>query len=567
MKKIFCLFILLSFSISLWAQASANPNDTFYQKASVWEIKGLVPHLPQFRPYPVHIIKNILETVIQSEDESESQNAKNEYERIFGKKWNFNTEIEDTYASNKNIIPVYFSFTGDIPFYPFLALGYHAGAYLTTADSEKAVTPLFTNIEHDSLSDSAGIGPFTCYTDMNLVTSFGNSLFYGNAGISRFGFGPFMGNGIALNDTCFHMAGLTYNAMFFENFTYGHFYASIGATNNAGVEQNNTKYLSLHSVNWDITKNLSASFYEAAVFGRRNELSYALPVPYLVNEILTGVNDNIWMGVIGEYRPVNNLKLAFDVFVDDFAVRSLTLDDKYRLALQTGIFWTPETPFIEILSMDYQAVMPYVYTHVEYDDFIHYNISKENINYQNYTHYGMGLGASIPPDSDRISLKGTIKPVPFLNIEFLGTYTRHQNVNEALTFEEQKIYMEASDDEYLTDGSIFNHADQYNNGTSFSYMNSAQYHLLFMKGKHTMHNFGLDLKTTFDLPKTKGGNLSFLLEYAFDYTINKGIDRNMFSTGHTDVTEEDVKKEIENWASGLYNEFTQYITVGLKYRF
>lgn len=82
-----------------------------------------------------------------------------------------------------------------------------------------------------------------------------------------------------------------------------------------------------------------------------------------------------------------------------------------------------------------------------------------------------------------------------------------------------------------------------------------------------MHNFGLDLKTTFDLPKTKGGNLSFLLEYAFDYTINKGIDRNMFSTGHTDVTEEDVKKEIENWASGLYNEFTQYITVGLKYRF
>ncbi len=567
MKKIFCLFILLSFSISLWAQASANPNDTFYQKASVWEIKGLVPHLPQFRPYPIQIIEEILETVIQSENDKESQIAQEEFERIFGKKFNINTSISSFRKKNNIFYPFDFSINGDIKISPFLGFSYKAGCFLINANNETALSKLYENIEHDSFSDPAIIGPYTSYTDMNCLTSFGNTHFFGNAGISRFGFGPFMGNGIALNDTCFHMAGLTYNAMFFENFTYGHFYASIGATNNAGVEQNNTKYLSLHSVNWDITKNLSASFYEAAVFGRRNELSYALPVPYLVNEILTGINDNIWVGVIGEYRPVNNIKLAFDVFVDDFAVRSLTLDDKYRLALQTGIFWTPETPYIEILSMDYQAVMPYVYTHVEYDDFVHYNIRKENINYQNYTHYGMGLGASIPPDSDRISLKGTIKPVPFLNIEFLGTYTRHQNVNEALTFEEQKIYMEASEDEYLTDGSIFNHADQYNNGTDFSYMNSAQYHLLFMKGNHTMHNFGLDLKTTFDLPKTKGGNLSFLLEYAFDYTINKGIDRNMFSTGHTDVTEEDVKKEIENWASGLYNEFTQYITVGLKYRF
>jgi len=565
-KSILSLFFITIFLFPAFSQVSADPNDNFYEQALIWEIKGLVSHLPQFRPYPVHIVKEILETVIKSENETESLTAKEEYERLFGKKWYFNAELSDTYTSKKNVLPVDISFTGDISPYPFLGIGYHAGAYLTTAGSEYAVTPLYKNVSHNSLSDSAGIGPFTCFTDMNFMTSFGNTNFYGNAGISRFGFGPFIGNGIALNDSVFHMSGLTYSGKLTENWIYSHFYASIGATNNAGLNESNTKYVSIQSINWDLTKRLSASFYEAAVFGRRNELSYALPVPYLVNEIITGINDNIWMGVIGEYRPIDNVKLAFDVFVDDFAVRKLTLDDKYRLALQTGAFWTPSIPFISLLSIDYQAVMPYVYSHVEYIDFVYYQIQKNNINYQNYTNYGMSLGASIPPDSDRISLNASLKPSYCVSVDVNATYTRHQNVNECLSFEEQKNYMEADEDVYLTDGSIFNHADQ-NTESIYSYMDSAQYHLLFMKGKHTLHNFGLDVKSTVALPSTKSGNFSLLFEYAFDYTINKAIDRNMFNPGHTDVTEDDVQKEIEKWASGLYNEFTQYITVGVKYRF
>ena len=69
MKKRFLVLLMAFVSAAVFAQASLDPNDRFYQDAKNWETKKIISWLPQVRPYPAKTIRKILETVKEKGDE------------------------------------------------------------------------------------------------------------------------------------------------------------------------------------------------------------------------------------------------------------------------------------------------------------------------------------------------------------------------------------------------------------------------------------------------------------------------------------------------------------------
>ena len=87
MKKVIFAFAAAVLGGLLSAQVSVNPNDVFYKEAQGWELKGYTSDLPMLRPYPANKIEEILSDVIENGGERDSELARQEYERIFSKKY------------------------------------------------------------------------------------------------------------------------------------------------------------------------------------------------------------------------------------------------------------------------------------------------------------------------------------------------------------------------------------------------------------------------------------------------------------------------------------------------
>ena len=60
-KFFLSLLLIFVFSVSnVFSQKAVNPEDSFYQDALNWYLKGYVSSLPVIKPYPVNVITSIL---------------------------------------------------------------------------------------------------------------------------------------------------------------------------------------------------------------------------------------------------------------------------------------------------------------------------------------------------------------------------------------------------------------------------------------------------------------------------------------------------------------------------
>lgn len=76
--------LLLSGSL-LFAQVAADPLDYFYDDLTIWETMGMVRNLPPVRPYPLPLVKTILESVIEKGDRTQREIARSHFDRLFGR--------------------------------------------------------------------------------------------------------------------------------------------------------------------------------------------------------------------------------------------------------------------------------------------------------------------------------------------------------------------------------------------------------------------------------------------------------------------------------------------------
>ncbi len=610
LRSILSVCILMCCIFAASAQVSVDPTDRFYSEAASWEIKGLIPRLPQIRPYPVNVIKTILATVVQSSSKRDADLAADEYQRIFNKPWNVEIDGTIAYKQSKNLTTEETSRTrqlagepsvgGDIQFHPLASFGYKLGIYGTNVDESEMLSS-YVNSTHDAIQDAATVGPFSAYIDMNTVVAVGTDHLYATAGVSRVGFGPFLNEGLALNDTAYHAANFTFNYNH-GRFDYCQLYESIGATDNYGDDVSDylasNKFLALHQLGFQLTKKIHVAYYETIVFGRRAEPSYLFPAPYMVTQGLNGCNDNLQMGLLLEVKPINTLKWATDFFVDDVEFNDLVklhLDTKIRVAAQTGLEYAPNDSPCTLMSASYMIITPYTYSHWEYDDENSNQISGTSYNYQNYTNNGICIGASLPPDSDRILFTAKFRPQKSFGITVNTSFARHQNVCEALSDEDAFVYLASAKGQYNTSGGLYTQPmfSGDTGSTTGNQVDSGWDHMLFMKGDHTEYICSLGFSVDCLFPRIRIGQLSLNAGWTLEYIHNAGVDNEIYKGGTittytkgtdsngdatytyngvtysslsdaADAAQSVIDEAKQNWVNNLYDQANNYFTVSVK---
>lgn len=589
MKKLILISLLFFSLVLAFSQVGVDPTNQFYKHLEKWEAQGIVSNLPPLRPYPLPVIKEILNTVISSGNENQKAQAEELYNLIFEKP--FYVDISGTgnikFSDNKNekqIIGLG-GFSGDIAFNSNVSTSYSLNL-AATINPDANVLPTYDTLPY-SFIDSVDIGKIKAFTEMDGMISYSLDNIYAQAGISHNSFGSFYNDGIVLVPNAKHTVNFSV-VINPDTWSYSHAFFVLGASQNNGNYIYPNKFMSLHSINFNPLDWLSFSYYESVVYGDRFDASYFIPMPFMIAQGISGFDDNIMMGVSLDIKPLPGLLWATNIFIDDLSLDDIVkfnFDTKIRGALQTGIKYTPlNIPAWNIINFDYTLITPYMYSHkqnitdpLDADNWV--VGGADAINYQAYTNAGKSLGSQLAPNSDRIALSTNFSPVKGLDIGVRGAFIRHANVNESLTPEEALVYLNAPAGYFLTDGSINNHPHYGKSDgteTNYEYIESAKTSFMFMSQDTKMYivQAGLDAEYTF--PKTKIGTFSVGFGYTFEFIKNWGVQNNMFpGTGIINEdgiwegtkTLEDVPLAIEAWKSKLKDVTNNIVTLSFKYRY
>ncbi len=610
MKKLILAFVLFTASFTLFAQASVDPTDRFYSEAQGWELKGYIPALPQIRPYPSNLIKSILEKVMTDGDQKDRETAIYEYERLFSKKANIYVTGAAQYKSSENLETKADSGTknlkgeggisGEVIFNPLVSFGYDLGMYGESADYED-IAPYYKNKAEDAVFDPASVGPLDFYLDWNANVAFGTNEYYVMAGLSKTGYGSFLSDGLALNDSSFHSANIIMNVTR-PKWSYASVFEVIGATTNNPSEYTDHldgKFLSFHSIKYRFNRFVDLAYYENIVFGPTFNPAYMIPVPFMPIQNIGGANDNLQMGLLFNVHPVKGLEWSTDIFVDDFEVNEvvkLNFDSKIRVAGQTGLIFTPTGTACSRISLDYQMVLPYVYAHWEYQDDNSAALYGSTANRQNYTNAGVNIGSSLDPNSDKVSFSASFTPKPFLRFNFSTNFIRHSNSAECFDEDDAAVYVLADKGQYATDGTAYMH-QMFSNpeGALGTHVDQAWEHLGFMTSDHKMGILQATLNTEIDLPRTKRGMFTLFAGYTFEFVKNAGVNKNIYTGGTIDwsyeydsttntytyykdgkviskddlyaAAKEKAAEQKQEWIDSLTDKVNHYITVGFRWTY
>ena len=134
-------------------------------------------------------------------------------------------------------------------------------------------------------------------------------------------------------------------------------------------------------------------------------------------------------------------------------------------------------------------------------------------------------------------------------------------------------------------------------GTSGTHVDQAWENLGFMTSDHKMAVMQAGLTAEIDLPKTRGGQLTFLAGYTFEYVKNSGVNKNIYKgIGFEPYTDKDDKgnettyyrfngkssltkdelyaaaKEVaarqkSEWIENLTDRVNHYFTLGFRYTY
>lgn len=606
MKKHFLFTMLLVLCTALFAQVSVNPADNFYTQVERWETLGLIERQPALRPYALPVVEKILNTVIESDSESEAAVAKEIYEKTFNRPWGLMLDATG-YAKkgaeglNKRIMAKY-GVEGDIGLMDFLSAGYQLD-FLTDVFTENSLKPEYSvlpSYRYFSYFMADGRGSKmrnTMEVDGNIALNFNN--FYFQAGINHSSFGPFYDDSIVFSSNTKHAANFAFSYLGNHwSFTQAMFMLS--ATNSDDVWYNNpskypNKWLLMHDIDWSINPKLSLSFYETVIYGNRFDPSYLIPMLYMVTQGVTGYgDDNLLMGGSFVYNPIPGLSVVGDFYLDDVGFTGIKKyhDIKLHCAGSIGTKYVPQNSnVIQMIKADYTLVTPFMYSHWQ-DDANGNAVNLNTVNYQMYTTAGRPIGTSLAPNSDRIALATTFKPAAGLTIDVGGTFIRHGNVTETFTKEEKIALLASPENHFSTDGSITQHPAFGHNGDpeQKGYLPSANNRTMILTQPTKEYTLQADFKLGYEFPETKAGKFALSIGYTLEYIHNYGVGNDMFpgkgwyyneadgnyyekfdaeTSAYDKLVDVDAKLNAAytSWKSALKNVMNHYLTINFKYTF
>lgn len=579
-RKLYLLIVSFVLSASLFAQVSVDPQNEFYTQLQRWENLGLVEKQPPLRPYPVQKIQEILNTVSEGPNAVEAEKAVELYEEYFSRK----IPVKPTLELKQNLVvqgaPLYQmlavpSLQGDFALVDKLSVSYNFGG-VSGNHTDQWMEPYLTDTPYSFQDQSDFVAGFknSVEADISLAFSFKN--FYVQAGINHSDFGSFYEDSIVLNPNANHTANfsLVYSG---DRICFTESLFVLTATN--GIDRNKilpNKFLMLQSLNVKVTDWLSAGYYQSAIYGKRFEPAYFVPMFYIVTEGVTGYDgDNILMGVNFEVKPLEGLVWKTDFYMDDIGFTGLKKYHTIRLhnAFQTGVEYVPASlDWFKIAQFNYTMVSPYMYTHAQLETNASSGGKVDPLSatlYQTYTTGGQNLGSNLLPNSDRFALTMTFEPVENLQLDFGVNLIRHANVVEGLSLEEQLKYMNSTEGYYSTDGGIYTHFSH--DGYSSTYLPSAWNKTMFLTQQTKEITFQTSANALYTFPKTSAGTFSLGLGYTFEHIKNYGVASDIFpgkpEGSSVTYTEADVLEALEDWRNSLKDVTRNYLSVYFKYQF
>ncbi len=564
----------------LTAQVSADPSDSFYDDARVWETMGLVSNLPPLRPYPLHVVEKILEEVMTGRSASQAEKARVQYERIFGKKVRVGAEAAGNFSVNNRLssrkqLDLSAFVEGNALFLDIFSVSFDVRGLLTNIKDGNEVLPFFMSSPYDIASDDLRISIFNVYTDINASAAVGLDWIYFQSGLTRSSWGDFYDTNVVIGPQAFHTGNFSF-VINRERWNYALSLFVISATDNFGRSTHPEKFMTMHSIEFVPFRWLSVALYENCVYGQRFDPLYLLPVAlYMPLQQLVGyADDNLQMGLEFTVRPFPGFAWATNIFIDDMHFNDLVklkLNTKIKIAAQTGITWTPLNSPFSIVTADYTLIAPFMYSHSQYDGDV--LMAGANPNYQNYTNNGKSLGSNLPPNSDRFVFSTRFEPVKNLKLKFTASMVRHANTNETIPMENAKWYLAAAPETFATDGSVLDYPDAGN-----GYFSYAQHNFMFMEQPTKMYVWQFGLDASYQLPWTKYGTVTFKAGYVFEYIKNDGVQANMFpgqgygfigtGSGKTpNTTDQQVNDALANWKAQLRDVVNNYFSLSVKYSY
>ena len=255
--------------------------------------------------------------------------------------------------------------------------------------------------------------------------------------------------------------------------------------------------MSLHSLELYPLPWLTFSVFESIVWGGRFELLYTLPFAvYYYAQGFGGFSDNSFIGLSGGIKFPSNVRADIVLYVDDAAFNyliKLNFNTMIEVAVQAGVAWTPNLPWLTRLSLNALAVTPYTYTHTTPNE-----STPGEPNYLNYTNSGQNIGPSLQPDSLRIEITALQRPVPSLDVNPFFRMILHGNAGAY----------------YGGTGTIFD------DGNNISPAPYSTFHFLTQSVLEKTFQAGFDGKWYVE---TSVGRLQFSLSYTFEYILDAGL--------------------------------------------
>jgi len=591
-KKLFLFVVISIFTINIFAQVAADPNDSFYEDALRWELQGLIPNLPEMRPYSLQLVKSILETVMNSEDEIAAEEAKEYYDRYFGKFLSFGVETS-VYTKLKDgklekqldINPIIY---GNTEVLPNTTISFEVTPMLSTVAPREDLIPKYTAPKYDSVSDNLEVSKFNLYTPYNAVVAYGTNEIYFQAGLNRNSFGNILDTGVVIGATAPHVGSLVFTVNK-EKVNYQLAMLMLSASDSYGNGRYPAKYFYLHSLRYSFTEKFDFTIYETAITGPRFDVTYLMPiVPFMAMQQISGYSgDNLLIGVEFSYKPITGLKIFANGYADDIGFNDLVkfkLNTKLKMAVEAGFQYAPvEKSFCKLFSFDYTFLAPYMYSHEMYENG---KLSLKTPNYQNYTSSKVSIGSMLDPNSDRLRFDVLLTPGENLEMRFGTSVIRHANINETLykkaiadnkvintdafSCVSQYVKNYAYEDKngkkvsYITDGSVF---DFPNAGSGYFYYPNHNFLFLDNTSDYICLQNGVDLKYVLNF-KSKG-SLTFGLNYTLQFEKNVGVGTNLFYyvDGLNDDSEviTELNKQYNEWKSKFHDEWSNFISISLKY--
>jgi len=571
-RKHVAILTILVLSTLAFAQVASDPLDYFYDDLEVWEASGIVNNLPAARPYPLPLVKSVLEAVLERGDATQRRIAQSHYDRFFGRAltWGYKAELATDTAKQRREMALALSADVNLSLSDSVTASASVDGWATNKLPSDEVRPLWQGSNRDIIEDNAKVGPFWVLPSMNSSVAIGTEELYLNAGIMKGSFGPYR-NGIFVGEQALHSGQYNFAANR-ELWGFNLSLYSLTATDGKAENVYPEKYVSIHTFEWRPFSWFNIALLESIVYGGRFEPMYILPLsPYMISQGLTGFADNSWLGGMFTVKPLSGLRIDGTLYADDLSfndIAHLNFDTKWRLAGQIGAKVAPPASGIfTMAALDYTMVTPYTYSHKNGDP-----LSLSVVNYQNYTHNGENFGAAMDPNSDRVNLRLKLRPLEDVDFDVVGIMIRHGNVNEGIESKWAREYVSNGADAYDTSGTILNSSGS-DVGHAFNY------HTPLLTQDHVQYVWqtGFDALCRLPILKT-GGYIVFRLGYRFEYLTYPNIDDQIyyFDEGNFAVPSSPTDAEIDAavasqlqyWVDNLGNPvINNYIRAGFEYHY